>query len=251
MFSFATGYEPGEHITLTRIMTSFTTVQIPKLMPYSYDSWTTKIKMLLIREKFWSVVCQLKVRPDGGSEDKPTEAQVEYDEEVERATATIFLYLSDDTERPVLEITDPVELWEKLKVIYTTTGFTTCFLIWWKLFGSALGAQKSVKDYVNHIRTCGQALKDTACVFPEGILSSVLLNGLGSGYETFVAFITQAYCQLEGNKFGELVAQILDEEKRQEDAELGYLKKKDMAMVARTWLTCWYCKRPGYKEETC
>ena len=44
---------------------------IPKLTYGNYDDWKTKMEMLLIQEKLWGIICERKVRPEGGSEDRP------------------------------------------------------------------------------------------------------------------------------------------------------------------------------------
>ncbi|KAI9818996.1 MAG: hypothetical protein M1826_001251 [Phylliscum demangeonii] len=77
-------------------------VRIPLLTSSNYDTWKTKMKMLLIREGLWHVV-----RPEGGSDDKPTKAQGEFEDEAERATATIFLSLDDSTERHIRDLETP------------------------------------------------------------------------------------------------------------------------------------------------
>jgi hypothetical protein len=61
------------------------------------------MEMVLVREKLWSVVCERRVKPESGPK-----AQADYDDDAERATATIFLYLSETAERYVRELRDPV-----------------------------------------------------------------------------------------------------------------------------------------------
>ena len=75
--------------------------------------------MVLIREKLWSIVCERRIKPDSS-----TKAQAKYDDDAERATATIFLYLSETVERYVRDLRDPVIIWAKLKEVFATIGFT-------------------------------------------------------------------------------------------------------------------------------
>jgi hypothetical protein len=111
---------------------------VPKLNGTSYATWKSKMEMLLIREGHWSIVSQRKLRPTATTgtgtrsaysssrtrrnTTEPTndkdDAALEWDENAERATATIFLYLDEHVEHAVIDIRNPVELWEKLKTIY-------------------------------------------------------------------------------------------------------------------------------------
>ena len=70
----------------------------PALTSENYDIWQGKVQMLLKSERLWSIVNGRKLRPEGGSEDKPTKAQTEWDEEADRAIALIFLCLGDAAE---------------------------------------------------------------------------------------------------------------------------------------------------------
>lgn len=79
---------------------------------------------LLIRERLWSIVCERKKRPEGGSTDKPTKEQINWDDDAERATATIFLYLDDMAEKHIRDLTDPIAVWAKLKDVYSCSGFS-------------------------------------------------------------------------------------------------------------------------------
>jgi hypothetical protein len=71
------------------------------------------MEMVLIREKLWSIVCERRARPDS---DKPKLLEA-YEEDAERAMATIFLHLDDNTERYVRDLRNPVLIWKKLKEV--------------------------------------------------------------------------------------------------------------------------------------
>ena len=87
------------------------------------------MEMVLIREKLWSIVCKRKLRPEDD------DARIlEWDEEAERATATIFLCLSEAAEKHVQDLRNPVKIWEKLKDVYEARGFSGRFLLWRNLF---------------------------------------------------------------------------------------------------------------------
>jgi hypothetical protein len=73
--------------------------------PENYAVWKSKMEMVLIREKLWGIVCERRTKPESGAK-----AQADFDEDAERATATIFLYLSETAERYVRDVRNPVAL---------------------------------------------------------------------------------------------------------------------------------------------
>jgi hypothetical protein len=125
---------------------------VPKLTSANYATWKMKMEMLLIRAGLWSIVSQRKLRPTpttasdsvsssrtrsttaGPSSDDNDAAVQKWDEDAERATAEIFLYLDERVERRVLNIRNPVELWGKLQTFYERKGFSARFYLWQKLF---------------------------------------------------------------------------------------------------------------------
>ena len=123
---------------------------IRKLTAVNYDSWKIKMEMILIRERLWPIVCQRKVRPQG-SDAKITQAQSDYNDEAEQATATLFLCLSDAPLRHVMELRDPVKVWAKLKDLYTSVGFSTRFFIWRHLFNARAESHKDLGTLVDNL----------------------------------------------------------------------------------------------------
>jgi hypothetical protein len=59
----------------------------------NYPTWKSKIEMVLVRERLWSIISGRRVKPESGAK-----ALTDFEEDCERATATIFLYLSDTAE---------------------------------------------------------------------------------------------------------------------------------------------------------
>jgi hypothetical protein len=97
--------------------------------PTNYAIWKSKMEMVLIREKLWGIVCERRIKPESGAK-----AQADYDDDAERATATIFLYLSETAERYVRNLRDPVAVWAKLKEVFSTVGFAARYNMWKRLF---------------------------------------------------------------------------------------------------------------------
>jgi LTR polyprotein gag-polypeptide-like protein len=224
----------------------------PALTFENYDIWAPKMEMLLKTEKLWSIVSGKRPRPEGGSEDKSTKAQIEWDEDAERAVALIFLCLGDMAERHVTGIDNPVEMWEKIKEVYSTSGFSARCNIWVRLFSVRFEAYGTSEKYVNEIRQCCQLLKGAGFEVHDEIQCSALIRGLGPPFEQFVASISQFYRRKETIKFDELVSQLFDEERRKNgimDDETDHYRAYRVGV--RKPLVCWHCKKEGHKEENC
>ena len=109
------------------------------------------MEMLLIKEKLWSIVCGRKTRPEGGSEDKATKGQLEWDEEAERATAIIFLCLDEMAEHHVVDLRNPVAVWKKLEEVYSSSGFSARSILWRRLFLAEYSTHPTIEAYVDEI----------------------------------------------------------------------------------------------------
>ena len=196
--------------------TSKLSVRIDQLTVYNYNTWKTKMKILLMWEHLWAVVSEKKTRPKAkGKEkkdlDKPTDTQLAFDEETEQATATIFLYLSDSVSGNVQGICDPVQLWKKLHNLDSQTSFSTHHWLWQQLFKTELQGYKLVIEYTEEIQSIVEQLKNAGFEVHNKILAMALLQGLDGSYKTFVFFMTQVYCTDKTISFDKLVANIIDE----------------------------------------
>ena len=81
-----------------------------------------------------------------------------------------------------------------------------------------------------------------------------MINGLGSGFEGFVASISQHYRRKEDISFDELVSQLFDEHRRKAEED-----KDPVALVSHSGRpigngrvpTCWHCGKVGHIEPKC
>ena len=228
----------------------------PVLTSENYDVWQGKVMMLLKSERLWSIVSGKRLRPEGGSDGRPTKGQSEWDDDAECATALIFLCLGNMAEQHVMGIEDPVEVWNKLKEVYLQSGFSAQCSIWVRLFSAQL-TDHTIEKYVNEIGHCCQLLRGAGFEVPEEIQCSALIQGLDQSYEPFVTSISQLYRRKENIKFEELVSQLFDEHRRMEakinEGEPYNNRTYSTAMhiKGRKPLVCWHCKKEGHKEENC
>jgi hypothetical protein len=207
--------------------------------PENYGSWKTKMEMVLIREKLWSIVCERRARPDS---DKPKLLEA-YEEDAERAMATIFLHLDDNTERYVRDLRDPVLIWKKLREVCQSTGYTARYNLWKSLFTLAID-DNGVSGYLDKIREIELALREAGVVVPEELVVSATLLGLGNRFGTLVTVVTHG----DPPTLDRLSALLLDEEVRARGAE-GL--SREGAYLATSSPVCWHCQKPGHKQERC
>ena len=206
--------------------------------PENYGSWKTRMEMVLIREKLWGIVCERRTKSESGAK-----AQADFDDEAERATATIFLHLDDNIERYVQYIRDPVLVWKKLEEVCQSTGYAARFNLWRSLFTSRI--DKGVAEYLDRVRGTLVALRDTGVVVDEEVVVSAVLVGLGNRFETLVTVITHG----EMPTLDSLCTLLINEEAKGTILTGGGLVEG--AYVSRERTVCWHCEKPGHKQDNC
>jgi len=264
---------------------------VPKLTGANYATWKTKMEMLLIRAGLWSIVSQRKLRPTpttasgsasssrtrsntaGPSSDDNDTAVQKWDENAERATAEIFLYLDERVERRVLKIRNPVELWGKLQTFYERKGFSSRFYLWQKLFTLKLADYRkrdegnTIELYLDAFRSHVQQLRSSGAPVSNEIEASALLNGLDDGYESFIVSTTQSIRQTADDEIDveQLVSQLCDEDRRrtsgQTSTEIGdpntgsalnaHGKRRYPSQSDKPRPTCNHCDRDGHRQDDC
>jgi hypothetical protein len=206
--------------------------------PENYSSWKTKMEMVLIRERLWGIVCERRIKSESD-----IKVQADFDDDAERATATIFLHLDDNTERYVRDIRDPVLVWKKLQEVCQSTGYAARYNLWRKLFTLKFETEKGISGYLDKIRGIVTALREAGVTVSEEIVVSVALVGLGDLFSTLITVITHK----ELPSLDSLSALLLDKEARIQMKGIGSIP--DDAYLARDTV-CWHCQKPGHKKDT-
>jgi hypothetical protein len=241
---------------------------VPILDSGNYHTWKTKMEMLLIREGLWSIVCERRLTPSP----QANAQRAKWEEDSDKATATIFLYLGDRAERHVHKLRDPVLIWKRLREVYELRGFSARFYLWQKLFTlrhanyHSEGA-KSTESYVDSCRSLCEQLRSSGAEVSDEIVASALLKGLDKSYKSFVVMTTQSF-RSNGNggqgeiNVEELISQILDENRRHiaignTDASLPATFHDSQALATHTMANkqpryqCDHCYRTGHTKERC
>lgn len=194
------------------------------------------MEMVLIRERLWSIVCERRTKPETGAK-----AQSDFDEESERATATIFLHLDDGMERCVRGLRDPILIWKKLYEVCQSTGYAARYNLWRSLF--TMGIEKNVSGYLDKIREITVALHEAGVIVPEEVIVSATLMGLGDNFATLITVITHGVMPT----LDSLGALLLDEEAKFGSKVKGFREEAYEAKES----VCWHCQKPGHRKEKC
>jgi hypothetical protein len=228
-------------MSLSRLATAYP--KIPILASENWNLWMAEIKMLLIREKLWSVASGREKKSATRSADSG-----DWEEKAERAVATIFPFLDDTAKRLYGDEMDPVVLLEKLKKTYEIQGFSATFIVWKRLLGAKV--EGSVQDFVAEVQGDAQILKAAKYTLDDGLIAAVLLAGLPEEYSPFITSVTQA---LRTNTvvLDTLISQILDESARVSIPEVAD-GLRNMALAAqKKGPGCWHCGLMSHKEANC
>ncbi len=209
--------------------------------PENYGSWKTKMEMVLIRERLWGIVCERRVKSESSVKE-----QADFDDEAERATATIFLHLDENAERYVRDIRDPVLVWKKLREVCQSTGYAARYNLWRRLFTVRFETDKGISVYLDKVRGIVTALREAGVTVSEEIVVSAALTGLGDLYGALITVITHGELPtLDG-----LNALLLDEEAKVLLKGVGDIPEAAYLAKARTTI-CWHCQKPGHKQDKC
>jgi hypothetical protein len=212
--------------------------------PENYTVWKSKMEMVLIREKLWGIVCERRTKPESGAK-----AQTDFDDEAERATATIFLFLSETAERYVRDLRDPVAVWAKLKEVFSKVGFAGRYNLWKRLFKveTENGTSLTVIEYLDKVRTIGIALKESGAEVSDELLVTAALQGLGQGFDTLVSVITHG----EQPTFDSLTVLLEEEASRKKISSVGGPVYTQAMKAGEYRPGCWHCGKSGHKKDRC
>jgi hypothetical protein len=132
----------------------------------------------------------------GPFSDDSDAAVQKWDEDAERASADLFLYLDNHVKRSVFNIGNPVELSGKLQTFKERKGFLSRFYLWQKLITLKLTDHRKrdkgnmIELYIDTFRSHVQQLCSSGAPVINEIEASALLNGLNDGYESFIVSTT-------------------------------------------------------------
>ncbi|KAI9790085.1 MAG: hypothetical protein M1816_005555 [Peltula sp. TS41687] len=213
-------------------LNSSITAKVPRLSLGNYDTWKTRMEMLS------DPGATVGDCVNGG-------AQHEFDDEADRATAIIFLYLDESAERLVRDTRDPVELWKRLKDMCSAPG---------SAIDLSCGVDSSEAACATMCRySIRRQLKDAGFEVHDEIMATILLKGLPKSFDDFVTHVTDAYGLSEAIRYDGLIFQLTEECKKTDAVVATASKNPNPAPPGASdpRVRCNNCGRRGHKARQC
>ena len=211
-----------------------------------------------------------------------SEKLAELKEQEARALSILRLSLEDGPLLQTKEVKSPFILWNKLKALYQSKGFSSDFLLSKELINTSLANCKgNVEDYLQKVKRLTNSLEARKLTLPNKFVAALVLNNLTRDYNYLVAIITQDLRSDKDIDLDVLFSQILDESRRlkglkspissttsnnygssnsNSDVEMSlnsnkYYKKGNSTnstnRTNRSNIKCSYCKKAGHKSGKC
>jgi hypothetical protein len=174
----------------------------------NYDIWAIRIESILIREDLNNYI-RFDYLDTIGEEDLEPEAR--------KATSLIKLSLEDGPLLQTKTVDNPFLLWEQLKTLYSSKGFTSEFLLSQELITITLDNYKgNLESYIDNFKRVINNLEAKNIILPRKFIIALLLNNLNKSYDQIVAIITQSIRMdnTDSITLDEILAQLLDEFRR-------------------------------------
>ena len=173
---------------------------IQKLVGSSnYTIWALRMKALLVDRGLKAIITTDDVSDDVN----------------DRALAAIQLFISDG---PLLHVQNDERAhgtWNKLKSLYSSTGFSSEFIIIKEFFRCKLKKYSSMEEFINKIKQLNDELTSRELALPRQVVMSWVLENLTSEYGFIVTGITQSL-RVNPNSYDldMLFSSLVDESKR-------------------------------------
>jgi gag-polypeptide of LTR copia-type len=191
-----------------------TSYKFPKLKGSSnYDLWSIRAQAFIVDRGHYKAVTSL----DSSEEEKI------------KICATLRLLLEDEPLIQTKNINDPATLWQRLKTLYGSTGFSSEFLISKELFSTTLSQSGSIEAYLTQIVRLTNELQARNLAIPNKVIAAYALSNLTPEWENTVAIISQSYRnQKEDIDLAQLFGQLIDEGRRRQ----ARIADTEMAMTS-------------------
>ena len=227
----------------------------------NHESWSQKIKMILILQDLWDVIEDTQtiklILSKGETLWDPDDTQYikSWSKSNNKAKAYILLSVSDSILAHVKNIEEAAHIWKKLEDLYAQKGFTSWFMAYKALTTTTLQKCKNISNYVNELQKHSQRLLDLGEGVSQRTLISLLLHNLGTSYENFVT-MTLSITSENNLNFEAIVESLLDQERRKSteirESPVAMLhQKKPFKKPQKFNLPCGHCQKKGHKEDFC
>ena len=218
--------------------------RIDKLGIDNYETWSYKMKFLLITKKLWSAI-----EPDPAESDRETRSSSkEVSDKSKEALGLIGLHVEDYLTRDVAEADTAVALWEKFKQSFQARNTSRLLLLRQQLTSLRKGHKEAVVVYLARAKDLMQNLKDAGSAVTEAEVVLSVLAGLPQSYATAVEVL-----QLSDDiSFQKTLPKLLQVEQRVgQQKELETLNVPVNGAMNKNARKCHFCGKPGHLQAHC
>ena len=226
----------------------------------NYEMWSLRIRALLAGN---GLVSHVTIPNHDIATVIEGEQPVLLSNEAEKAKSIILLNLADGPLVQIQHIEKPYDIWEALRNLYASKGFSNDFYLCKEFFNTTLeSCEDKMKDYINNLKRISDQLYAKNIKLPDKVIFAWALGNLTEEYNGFVTTITQTI-RANGDKALNLVqlfANLVNESKRitiRDNESVFYVQKNskpnklDKYRVEKPQKKCPICKKGNHKTEKC
>ena len=226
----------------------------------NYEMWSLRIRALLAGNGLVSHVSisnyGIETVVEGGQ-------PVLLSNEAEKAKSVILLNLADGPLVQIQHIEKSYDIWEALRNLYASKGFSNDFYLCKEFFNTTLeSCEGKMEDYINNLKRISDQLYAKNIKLPDKVIFAWALGNLTEEYNGFVTTITQTI-RINGDKalnLAQLFANLVDESKRittRDNESVLYIQRNNKPSklskhrVEKSQKKCPFCKKGNHKAEKC
>ncbi len=184
---------------------------VTRLNRQNYKRWEYNMRLVLEEHDVWAIVVRAEARPAATDAD----ALKGYTERFRKAARMIVVAIDDSAQDIIHGMSDPAEIWEKLKETFVPKTKLRRLQAYRALANAVLNPDEEMQDYVNRSRMLAAETAEAgnAKVSDED-LCTIMLSGLPERYSGIVA-VTEAFENHEYNS-QRVETMIVGESRRQQ-----------------------------------
>jgi len=224
----------------------------PKLDDSNYIGWSTRMKAILIKRGYWSLVSGTEVlstSADASEKAAFTQRQLE-------ACSELILAV-DDSQLAHMDSEDPKVIWDELAKVHGARGLSTQLAAIRKFVRMEKKADQSMSSWIGDVRSLAHQMKRVGVTLPDIFTIVVLTSGLPPEYEPVVV----ALDAVDSTKLtlDITITRLLNEEERHLSRKLmaeyrtptSEPAANDDSAYATLNVTCFACGKKGHYAREC
>ena len=214
-----------------------------KLTGGNYDSWSFKMKMVLMERGLWTITQKNVKSTDEYSKREKSNAQ--------KALTLIGLHVSDSLLNHIAQSNTPYDAWSGLATMYKEESQAQRMFYRRQLMFLKKNPDENITQYLTRMKTIVNRLGAAGYSPGEDSQVCALLNGLPSEYKTVVTILES---QKEDLSIHRVFTRLLLEENRlmmDQGEHHTDMRSGESAFNARELRRCFYCKKRGHIKKFC